>query len=265
MHSTQPSLRMRAASWRRTPPDASSIQWASSTMTSTGPATSRTRSAETVRSSRVRRTASPSCAVSSVGGSSRPRTTPISGSHGTSSGAAASVAAISRAAVSSPSASSRPSASSSSSRTVRYGVDASYASQRTSRTRKSAACPYTSATRRDLPMPGSPTRSTRPPSPRRASASTPSTAASSASRPISGVGSRDRGRRSRSRSPGRRSTPRPAGISPSRRRARAACSRTGTRARSSTAAVASTWPGAARPITRAARFTASPLMENVWR
>ena len=39
-HNTHPWLRIRAATWRRTPPDASSIQWTSSTMTSTGPARS---------------------------------------------------------------------------------------------------------------------------------------------------------------------------------------------------------------------------------
>ena len=161
MHSTHPWLRIRAASWRSTPPDASSNQWASSTMTSTGPARSRIRSAETVRSTRCRRTASPSSAVSRVGESSRPRTTPISGSHGRQLRRHRRRRGGQPPSVSSTSASARSSASNSSSRS-RSTASTPHMPLAELQDPEVGGMPIASATRRDFPTPGRRQRRRRP-------------------------------------------------------------------------------------------------------
>ena len=141
-------------------------------------------------------------------------------------------------------------------------MDEAYGSDGEEKTVTPSARARTSSTSRDFPMPGMPTTSTSRPRPLRASSSEVSTVCSSCSRPAMG------------------SSIRPARFVPVMGPTANACTgcflpftKNGSRGvtskvardRSSTSVVARIWPGAARAITRAARFTASPLTEYVRR
>ena len=127
----------------------------------------------------------------------------------------------------------------------------------------SVAASRTAPARRDLPIPGSPTSSTSRRSPARAASSAACRIANSSSRPTRGVAAG----RSLARAPVASPT------ASARTRADlplALNGSTGVRSKSSrtrrrTAGVASTAPGSAFAITRAARFTASPISDQTRR
>ena len=168
------------------PLDAASMWCACSNSSTAGPGNVARRSPITASCIRALRNALESWAACGVSAASKPSGTASSGIHGTSPGSCASISAASRSRTASDVLSKwMPRMSSSSSRHGAYGVAALCASQVARAIGRPAASSRSASTRRDLPIPGSPHRSTRRPLPPRAAASASRICASSSSRPIS--------------------------------------------------------------------------------
>ena len=180
----------------------------------------------------------------------------MSGSHGRSCGAATDTTCSRRVAASSEPPGT-PMIPSSSWPIGKYGVAAWYRRHCAVRTGMPAARRSISLKNRDLPAPGSPTISITPPRPDVSPSMTGTTRARSSSRPTSGSSAPATSARTPRAGPtekavtGRRL--------PLTKNGSSASVSNKVRELSSTDAVARSCPGCARAITRAARFTASPI------
>ena len=174
------------ARWRSRSALASSIRCASSKTSIVGVGSATASRAAVTSWTRALRKRGSSRSVSGVSAKARSSGTPSKGSHGSSSGASTSTRCRSRVQASSADTlTGRLRTPRSSERNGKYGVEDSYSSLAVVSTATSAAADLSSATSRDLPMPGSPTTSTSRPCRFRASSSAAVSTAISAARPTS--------------------------------------------------------------------------------